>query len=120
MITNLGTVAVYVEDQQKAKDFWVNKAGFEVMAEHPMGPEAFWLEVAPQNAQTRLVIYPKSMMKGYEKMRASVVFECDHVFETYEKMKANGVEFKGKPEKMQWGTYAHFSDEDGNEFLIKG
>ncbi len=32
MITKIGTVAVYVEDQQKAKEFWVNKAGFEVIA----------------------------------------------------------------------------------------
>ncbi|WP_270573197.1 VOC family protein [Bacillus glycinifermentans] len=120
MITNVGTVAVYVEDQQKAKDFWINKAGFEVVAEHPMGPEAFWLEVAPQNAQTRLVIYPKAMMKGSENMKASIVFECDHVLETYKKMKANGVEFKGEPQEMQWGTYVQFSDEDGNEFLLKG
>ncbi|KKB73298.1 MULTISPECIES: VOC family protein [Bacillus] len=120
MITNVGTVAVYVEDQQKAKDFWTNKAGFDVVAEHPMGPEAFWLEVAPQNAQTRLVIYPKAMMKGSENMRASIVFECDHVLETYKKMKANGVEFKGEPQEMQWGTYVQFSDEDGNEFLLKG
>jgi lactoylglutathione lyase len=120
MITNIGTVAVYVENQQKAKEFWVNKAGFEVIAEHPMGPEAVWLEVAPQNAKTRLVIYPRSMMKDYENKRVSIVFECENVLETYEKMKANGVDFKEEPKEMQWGTYAQFIDEEGNEFLIKG
>ncbi|HZG70531.1 MAG TPA: VOC family protein [Chondromyces sp.] len=120
MITNLATVAVYVEDQQKAKEFWVNKAGFELVAERPMGPNAYWLEVAPQNAQTRLVIYPKSMMEGSENMKASIVFECDDVMATYEKMKANGIQFKEEPKAMQWGTFAHFSDEDGNEYLIKG
>jgi lactoylglutathione lyase len=119
MITNLTTVAVYVEDQQKAKDFWTSKVGFEVKAEFPMGPNASWLEVAPQNAQTHLVIYPKSMMQGHENMKASIVFACDNVLDTYETMKANGVEFKGEPQTMQWGTFVQFSDEDGNEFLLK-
>ena len=32
MITNLGTVAVYVEDRQKAKEFWTQKVGFSVVA----------------------------------------------------------------------------------------
>ncbi|MBM7552142.1 VOC family protein [Thalassobacillus pellis] len=120
MITNLGTVAVYVEDQQQAKKFWTEKAGFEVFAEHPMGPDAVWLEVAPKNACTRLVLYPKHMMKGSESMKASIVFECDDVIETYETMKNNGIAFKEEPKEMQWGTFVTFSDEDGNEFLLKG
>lgn len=57
------------------------------------------------------------MMKGFESRRASNVFECDNVFETYEEMKVNGIEFKEEPKEMQWGTYVQFSDEDGNEFL---
>jgi lactoylglutathione lyase len=120
MITNIATVAVYVDDQQKAKDFWTNKVGFEVKAEFPMGPNAHWLEVGPQNAGTHLVIYPKSMMQGHENRMASIVFACDNVMETYEKMKANGVSFQGEPNTMQWGTFVQFNDEDGNEFLLKG
>lgn len=120
MITNIGTVAVYVEDQQKAKDFWTTKVGFEVISEHPMGPNAFWLEVAPEGERSRLVIYPKSMMKGFESMKASIVFECENVLETYQRMKFNGVIFKGEPKEMQWGSFVQFSDEDGNEFLLKG
>lgn len=48
MIKQIGTVAVYVEDQQKAKQFWTEKVGFDIAADHPMGPEASWLEVAPK------------------------------------------------------------------------
>lgn len=120
MITEIATVAVYVEDQKKAKEFWTEKVGFVVYAEFPMGPNAHWLEVGPANAKSRLVIYPKSMMQGHENMKASIVFACENVMETYEKMKANGVIFKGEPQEMQWGTFVQFSDEDGNEFLMKG
>jgi lactoylglutathione lyase len=120
LITNIATVAVYVEDQQAAKEFWTNKVGFEVKAEFPMGPNAYWLEVAPTNAQSHLVIYPKSMMPGHESLKASIVFNSDDVLGTYEKMKAKGVAFKGEPQEMQWGTFVQFTDEDGNEFLLKG
>ncbi|WP_349408961.1 VOC family protein [Pseudalkalibacillus sp. SCS-8] len=120
MIKNLGTVAVYVEDQQKAKTFWTEKVGFEVVKEMPMGPDTFWLEVAPANAPTRLVLYPKAMMQGHEQMKASIVFECDDVIKTYETMMENGVSFKEEPKEMQWGTFVQFTDEDGNEFILKG
>ncbi|MBA2874732.1 VOC family protein [Thermaerobacillus caldiproteolyticus] len=120
MIKRIATVAIYVEDQQKAKEFWTEKAGFEVVAEHPMGPNAFWLEVAPKGAQTALVIYPKTMMKDWNERKPSIVFECDDVLGTYETMKARGVEFLGEPQKMQWGTFVQFKDIDGNEFVLKG
>jgi len=119
MIQRIATVAIYVEDQQKAKQFWTEKVGFTVVAEHPMGPNAFWLEVAPKGAQTALVLYPKAMMNDWDKKQPSIVFECDNVMKLYEAMKANGVEFLGELQKMQWGTFVQFKDEDGHEFLLK-
>ena len=53
-------------------------------------------------------------------MKPSIVFQCDDIDGTYERMKANGVKFLEAPNKMPWGTYARFADEDGNEFLLKG
>ncbi|ETI67091.1 VOC family protein [Neobacillus vireti] len=119
MIKEIATVAVYVEDQQKAKTFWTEKAGFEVIAEHQMTPNANWLEVAPKGAESRLVIYPKAMMQGYEIMKASIVFQCDDIKTTYEKLKANGVEFLDEPKEMQWGSFVQFKDDDGNVFLLR-
>jgi predicted enzyme related to lactoylglutathione lyase len=120
MITRIATAAVYVEDQQKAKTFWLEKAGFELIRETPMGPGGSWLEVAPKGAQSALVLYPRAMMKGWEEMKPSIVFECDDIAATYERMKNNGVKFEGEPQKMQWGTFAQFYDEDGYMYVLKG
>ncbi|PLR99838.1 VOC family protein [Bacillus sp. T33-2] len=120
MIKRIATVGVYVEDQQKAKTFWTEKVGFIVKAERQMGPNAYWLEVAPEGAETALVIYPRSMMKNWEELQPSIVFECENIEAVYEKMKQNGVEFEDELKAMQWGTFATFKDEDGNSFLIKG
>jgi lactoylglutathione lyase len=120
MITKIATVAVYVDDQQKAKAFWTEKVGFEVIRETPMGPGGSWLEVGPKGAETVLVIYPKSMMKNWMELKPSIVFVCDDIEATYQKMKENGVQFQGELQKMQWGTFATFLDEDDNSFVLKG
>jgi lactoylglutathione lyase len=120
VIQSIATVAVYVEDQQKTLEFWTQKVGFEVVANHPMGPNASWIEVAPPGAQSRLVIYPKALMPDWQERKPSIVFECDDIQGTYERMVANGVKFKDSPKAMSWGTYATFEDTDGNEFLLKG
>lgn len=54
--------------------------------------------------------------KKSENTKVSIVFQCEVVTNTYEKLKANGVEFLGEPQEMQWGKFVQFKDEDGNEF----
>jgi predicted enzyme related to lactoylglutathione lyase len=45
-------------------------------------------------------------------------YACDDIVNTYETLKARGVEFEGAPEKQPWGTYAIFKDSEGNRFVI--
>ena len=85
-----------------------------------MGTVGVWLEVAPEGADSRLVIYPKSAMPNWPERKPSIVFECDDIHATYDVLKDRGVEFTDEPRKMPWGTYAGFRDTDGNEFLLKG
>lgn len=120
MIQKIATVAVYTDDQQKAKTFWTEKVGFELIRETSMGPGGSWIEVAPAGAESALVIYPKTMMKNWAELKSSIVFECDNIDETYAAMKARGVRFESEPQKMQWGTFAIFNDEDGHTFVLKG
>jgi predicted enzyme related to lactoylglutathione lyase len=120
MIEKIATAAVYVEDQTSAKDFWTKKVGFELRREQPMGPKGSWLEVAPPGAESCLVLYPRALMEDWNERKPSIVFVCGDIRGTYERMKANGVTFREEPKQMPWGTFVHFSDPDGNEFLLKG
>ena len=56
MITNLESVTVYVNDQDQALDFYVNKLGFEKRADNPMGPGMRWVTVAPPGGKTEIVL----------------------------------------------------------------
>ena len=119
MLQHIATVAVYVKDQEKALKSWTEQLGFEVKANHKMTPAASWIELAPQNSQTYIVIYPRSMMPNWKEMKPSIVFLCDDVEKMFEELSMKGVEFTADPKEMDWGIYAKFKDPDGNEFLIK-
>jgi predicted enzyme related to lactoylglutathione lyase len=119
MITHIGTAAVYVSNQQEAEEFWTGKLGFKVTNKKQMGPNAYWIEVAPAGARSSLVLYPRSAMEGWEAMKPSIVFNCDDFDATIAQVRANGVE-AGEPMDLPWGKFLQFKDPDGNEFGIRG
>jgi lactoylglutathione lyase len=119
MITHVGTVSIYVKDQQKALEFYRDVLGFEVRNDQPMGPNARWIEVAPKGAQTRLVPFTPPGQEDRIGTFSGVVFACEDIEGTYKTLAAKGVEFKQKPEKQVWGgTMAQFYDVDKNTFVL--
>jgi lactoylglutathione lyase len=119
MITKIATVAVYVEDQEKAVDFWTNQVGFAVRVEKQMGPTAKWIELSPKDAESCIVIYPRSMMEDWAERKPSIVFESQNLAEAYEEMRTRGVEFKQEPQNLPWGPFAIFMDNEGNWFGLR-
>ena len=122
MINKIGKITIYVQDQKQAKDFWVNKLGFVVKGEFPMGPSATWLEVGPSEDEfTTLVIYDKALMEKQNPSAVahpSILFSTSDVESAYEQMKQNGVEVDDLL-KMPFGTMFNFKDQDGNTYLLK-
>jgi lactoylglutathione lyase len=118
MIGAIKTVGIYVEDQQKAVQFYTTKLGFEIRRSQPMGPDASWVEVAPPGGQTCFVLYPKSMMENWIERKPSVVFHCSDVEATCQRLESLGVRIIMPPTPMDWGLFAIFADLDGNEFGV--
>jgi predicted enzyme related to lactoylglutathione lyase len=40
------------------------------------------------------------------------------VSKTYAELKARGVEFTGEPQAAEWGSFAVFTDSEGNQFVL--
>ncbi|TYP72009.1 VOC family protein [Paenibacillus methanolicus] len=122
MINKIGKITVYVNDQEQAKAFWLNKIGFVLKAEQPMGPNATWLEVGPSDSEfTTLVLYSKAAMQQQNPSAVahpSVLFSTTDIDAAYEGMKHNGVEV-GDLMKMPYGSMFTFKDQDGNEYLLR-
>ncbi len=121
MITQIQTAFVYVSDYDRAKDFYVNKLGFDLQMDAPMGPDARWVQLAPKGAQTSLVLSkPMPGMPGYDEASKMVggwapfILAVDDMQKTYEELSGRGVEFQEAPAKQDWGWWAVFKDADGN------
>jgi catechol 2,3-dioxygenase-like lactoylglutathione lyase family enzyme len=132
MITKLSHATIYVLDQDAAHDFYVNKLGFEVRTDAPMGPGLRWLTVGPK-AQPELEIILMPIVEGMmfkngtaETMRELVqsgtlgagVLECDDIYATFEDLKSKGVEFTKAPKQEFYGIEAIFKDNSGNWFSL--
>ena len=116
MIGPVKTVGIYVEDQTRAVEFYVRKLGFVLRRNLPMGPEASWIEVSPVGAQSSLVLYPRSMMAEWPQLKPSVVFHSADVEAECERLESLGVTITMPATPLPWGTFAKFTDPDGNEF----
>ena len=132
MISRVSHICVYVLNQESAHDFYVNKLGFKVHTDAPMGPGLRWLTVTPPD-QSDLEITLIQVAEGMiftketaEQMKNLVkkgtfgfgVFETKDIYATYEELKTKGVEFKKPPKKEIYGTEATFKDDSGNWFSL--
>ncbi|OZM58022.1 glyoxalase [Lottiidibacillus patelloidae] len=122
MINKIAKVSIYVEDQEQAKDFWLNKVGFEIKLEQPMGPDFSWIEVGPSDSNgTTLILYSKVAMQQQQPSKVShpsILFSTTDIESAYEKMKQNDVKV-GDMMRMPYGTMFAFYDQDGNDYLLR-
>ncbi len=132
MITKLSHAGIFVLDQESAKDFYVNKLGFNVKTDAAFGEGNRWLTVTPPGQPdleiTLMAVKPGMMFskESAEQMQTLVkngtfgfgVFECDDIYATYEEMKAKGVHFKQEPKEQFYGIEAIFKDDSGNWFSL--
>ncbi len=118
MFTKISTVSVGVSNQDKALDFYVNTLGFEKIQDQPMSETERWLEVAPEGAQTHLMLGLRGQMGGDKAGFTGFILDTDNIEATCETLKARGVTLTKEPSTQHWGKWAQFTDPDGNEFGI--
>ncbi|MCG8575396.1 MAG: VOC family protein [Flavobacteriales bacterium] len=132
MITKLSHASVYVLDQESARDFYVNKLGFDEKMKIPIGEDVFWLTVGPKGQSdleiTLMPINKGTMFSDEVSQQLSNlvqkgtfgfgVFECEDIYATYQEFKGKGVEFTKEPTEEFYGIEAMFKDDSGNWFSL--
>ena len=143
MIQKMSHATIYVLDQDQAKDFYVNKLGFEVKVDQSL-PNGFrWLTVAPKGQSELEIILMKVgsgtnfikmkgggagksdaqdidamaalLKKGLFNAGAFYTADCR---KTFEELKAKGVEFVSEPKDQFYGVESVFKDPFGNWFSL--
>ena len=133
MVTKLSHTTLFVTDQDKAYDFYVNKLGFAVHTDATMENGFRWLTVTtPEQPNLEIVLMPAlAEGMGYDEevkkalqllldrgvMGAGVMHTPD-VRATYQELKEKGVQFKSEPKEQFYGIECIMSDGCGNWFSL--
>lgn len=110
-------ISVPVSDQQRAKAFYRDVLGFELVRESPMGPGMSWIQLAPrgQGVTIALVTWFEQMKPGGLQ---GVMVNTEDIHAEHAALTGRGLaltEIKEEP----WGRYAMFSDPDGNGWILR-
>jgi catechol 2,3-dioxygenase-like lactoylglutathione lyase family enzyme len=114
--------SIFVDDQDKALDFYTNKLGFVKKTEIPLGSHRWLTVVAPNDrGGTELVLEPDSH-PAVGPFKSALVqdgipftsFAVDDVHAEYQRLRAAGVVFTQPPVAMGPVTTAVLEDTCGN------
>jgi len=109
MIKQMKLAGVWVSDTDRAYDFYVNKLGFDVKTDQPMGEGGRWLEVAPPGADTRLAVckpFPgqtDARIGGFTGIHFAQMIFRQHTKTTARKV----LTLSEKPARQVWATFWH-------------
>jgi lactoylglutathione lyase len=109
----ISVVTIFVNDIDRAIDFYTKKLGWEKTMDVPMGPDARWVTVAPEGAETAFTL-SKDTSQGKAGGPSGVILEVEDIYKTHEQLKKRKVEFTEDPRTEPWGGWATFKDSEGN------
>jgi len=114
--------SVYVDNLDKALQFYTNVLGFVKKSDVSQGPYR-WLPVAspeePEGTELQLALNDSPAAKAYQQAlfqqgQPAAMFYTDDVKADYERIKGRGAEFKMPPTAVTASTIAQVDDTCGN------
>lgn len=124
MIRRVGTVSVFVGDQDRAKDFYTNVLGMELRTDAPLfpGASARWIAVAPHGAETEIMLYlPEENWEHYKQVvgkSQAITIDVADLDDVHTELRGKGVTYVQEPDEQPWGTFATILDSEGNSLLL--
>lgn len=114
-ISEVTTMAIPVDDQDRALEFYVGTLGFEKRRDASYGPGQRWIEVAPPGATTTIALVPR---QGGAPM--GIRFMTEDANADHANLLGRGVDADAQVMRMggPMPPMFTFRDPDGNNFVI--
>ncbi|MBO0601767.1 VOC family protein [Sporosarcina sp. E16_3] len=122
MITKIGQIMLYVNNQDEAVTFWTEKVGFSVISEEDNGQGMKWIEIAPsKDAETAFILHNKELIAKMQPelnlQTPSLLLFSDKLDELYKDFKEKQITV-GELVTMPSGRVFNFADNEGNYFAV--
>lgn len=118
----IATVALVVRDYDEAIGFYVEKLGFELIADTAWGGGKRWVLVAPPGSDARLLLAQAGDEEEASRIgnqtggRVGFFLESEDFAADFARFTANGVKFLEAPRHEPYGSVAVFEDLYGNKW----
>jgi len=124
MLKQVQYVTLFVSDQEKALDFYINTLGFEKREENPGGKVRF-VTVGLKGQDLQVVLWPGTPGKADAtagQIPGNCIIDSSDLQGDFERLSSLGVEFvERKPVVYPNGAgYVNFTDPDGNRISLRG
>ncbi|KQL49088.1 VOC family protein [Brevibacillus choshinensis] len=122
MMSKVGQIMLYVNNQDGAKDFWTEKVGFHVISEENNGQGMRWIEIAPtKGAETSIILHNKEfvakMSPGLNLGTPSLMFFTENLDQLHRDLSNKHVKV-GEIVNMPSGRVFNFADDEENYFAV--
>lgn len=118
MDMKLELVPVPVTDVDRAKSFYVDKAGFEAEHDHQFTDEIRFVQLTPPGSACSIVI-GNGITKAPPGSAEGMLLVVDDIEAVRAELVGRGVEVE-EAQQMGWGAvHASFSDPDGNRWELQ-
>jgi catechol 2,3-dioxygenase-like lactoylglutathione lyase family enzyme len=117
MDMKLELVAIPVTDVDRAKEFYVDKVGFNADHDHRVSDELRFVQLTPPGSACSIVLGVgiTEMAPGSQKGLQLVVEDARAA---RDELRSRGVE-ASEVEDLPWGAFSYFADPDGNTWAIQ-
>ncbi|MGG0459136.1 VOC family protein [Bacillus mycoides] len=122
MINNVGQIMLYVNNQDKVKEFWTEKVGFIVISEEDNGQGMRWIEIAPtKEAEASIILHNKELIAKMQPElnlgTPSLMFFSKEFDSLYSDL-VNKKVTVGEIVNMPSGRIFNFADSENNYFAV--
>ncbi|MER2090740.1 MAG: VOC family protein [Sporosarcina sp.] len=122
MITKVGQIMLYVNDQDEAVTFWTEKVGFSVVSEEDNGQGFRWFEISPtKGSETTFVLHNKELIAEMQPelnlSTPSLLFYSEDLDNLYKDFSDKNITV-GEIVNMPTGRVFNFADNEKNYFAV--
>lgn len=122
MLENIAYATVFVEDQDRALEFYTNVLGFQKRADNPTPDGPRFLTVGLKGQDFQLVLWPGTPGQAQplpDRIPAAYTIDTPDCRKALEDLESHGVKFDTGVLEHPWGYIAVFQDPDGNRLQVR-
>jgi catechol 2,3-dioxygenase-like lactoylglutathione lyase family enzyme len=110
-------IAIPVTDVDRAKDFYVSKAGFNADQDHTVSDELRFVQLTPPGSACSIAL-GKGITGAKPGSVEGVQVVVADIEQAHRELKGRGVEVSDVQE-FAWGKFVFFADPDGNRWAVQ-